>query len=60
MQVERILLTSLLGDLISGERVSNTWIICPSNRDNTPKGVLILGSPKGRMVFGGKEQSDEG
>ena len=26
---------------LSGERVSNTWMICPEAGDNSPKGLLI-------------------
>ena len=37
MQVER---TGLL-QTASGERVSNTWGICPRAGDNIPKGMLI-------------------
>ena len=26
----------------SGKQVSNTWVTCPSDEDNPPKGGLIL------------------
>ena len=39
MQVERYPLSLLRGE--SGERVSNTWIICLRDGDNAPKGALI-------------------
>ena len=39
MQVEREPICLHLGE--SGERVSNTWIICLQVGDNIPKGVLI-------------------
>ena len=31
----------MLEILLSGERVSNTWVTYPKDWDNTPKGVLI-------------------
>ena len=45
---------------VSGERVSNAWITCPSSRDNTPKGVLIPDGQTYRMEGLGKAQADEG
>ncbi|GKS82474.1 hypothetical protein LPAF129_21600 [Ligilactobacillus pabuli] len=34
----------------SGERVSNTWAICPKEGDNTWKQVLIPHKPTDRMI----------
>ena len=39
MQVERTDISLLL--LVSGERVSNTWVICPEAGDNVWKRTLI-------------------
>ena len=41
MQVERRLSESLLEDSLSGGRVSNTWVICLTARDNRVKTLLI-------------------
>ncbi len=37
---------SVLLVLISGARVSNTWITYPKVWDNVPKGALILNTPR--------------
>ena len=42
MQVERGMLESLLSNISSGGRVSNTWETCPSDWDNFGKPELIL------------------
>jgi hypothetical protein len=39
---------------ISGERVSNTWVICPVLWDKPEKLGLIPDMTTGRMVGGGK------
>ena len=39
---------------ISGERVSNTWVICPALRDKPGKLGLIPDMTPHRMVGGGK------
>ena len=39
MQVER---ERSFGTEYSGERVSNTWVTYPEDRDNSSKGLLIL------------------
>ena len=41
MQVERSMKKSLLFFILSGGRVSNTWVICLSHRDNRVKTLLI-------------------
>jgi hypothetical protein len=41
MQVERAKAEPQGEALASGERVSNTWVICPEDWDNGPKGPLI-------------------
>ena len=41
MQVERSFELSLLDDKLSGGRVSNAWVTCPGEGDNTAKVVLI-------------------
>src|SRR5436309_15342273 len=38
----------------SGERVSNTWVICPALRDKLGKLGLIPDRTTGRMFCGGK------
>src|SRR6478736_7782467 len=38
----------------SGERVSNTWVICPALRDKPGKLGLIPDMTANRMVCGGK------
>src|SRR5271165_1322493 len=38
----------------SGERVSNTWVICPALRDKLGKLGLIPDMTSGRMSLGGK------
>ena len=40
--------------MLSGARVSNTWIIYPMIRDNITKGVLIPDKPTGSSELGGK------
>ncbi|OTO71694.1 hypothetical protein A5865_002357, partial [Enterococcus sp. 12E11_DIV0728] len=52
MQVERFFFhRSLLHrKKKSGERVSNTWVTCPSEGDNTWKQVLIPYNNRNRMV----------
>jgi hypothetical protein len=52
MQVERKVL-SLLGDS-SGERVSNTWVICPALWDKLGKLGLIPDGTAACMCCGGK------
>ena len=42
------------GMLTSGARVSNTWVICPGDRDNTSKGVLIPDKPTDSSESAGK------
>jgi hypothetical protein len=41
MQVERSLTKSLLLIKLSGGRVSNTWVTCPTARDTIGKLMLI-------------------
>ena len=41
MQVERSMLGSLLSNILSGGRVSNTWATCPTDRDTIGKLMLI-------------------
>ena len=45
MQVERTELLKtgfrLRAAKVSGERVSNAWVICPQDRDNRAKALLI-------------------
>jgi hypothetical protein len=41
MQVERAEAEPQGEAEASGERVSNTWVICPEDWDNGPKGPLI-------------------
>ena len=48
MQVER---ESPFGGEYSGERVSNTWAICPALRDKPWKRGLIPDTITGRMVW---------
>ena len=43
MQVERLFLEQ--SENGSGERVSNTWVTCPREGDNLPKGELIPLTP---------------
>ena len=43
-----------LAGWISGERVSNTWVICPALRDKPGKLGLIPDMTMGRMSCGGK------
>src|ERR1700760_1381846 len=52
MQVERKV-PSLLGDS-SGERVSNTWVICPALWDKPGKLGLIPNMTCGGIFMGGK------
>ena len=52
MQVERRPLGLLRG--FSGERVSNTWIICLRDGDNSWKRLLIPNKPVIAQVFTGK------
>ena len=40
--------------VVSGGRVSNTWAICPTDRDNAWKRVLIPDTLLNRMVREGK------
>jgi hypothetical protein len=40
--------------VVSGERVSNTWVTCPSLWDNSGKPGLILDMTSCCMVWGGK------
>ncbi len=40
--------------MASGKRVSNTWVTCPREGDNTPKGVLIPHKPTVPMGAVGK------
>ncbi len=39
---------------VSGERVRNTWVICPGDGDNSPKGELIPGKPTSASADEGK------
>jgi hypothetical protein len=41
MQVERKYIEDLSDIYFSGGRVSNTWVTCPMEGDNTEKSVLI-------------------
>ena len=52
MQVERSII--YLYKMLSGERVSNAWTICPQGRDNTLKEVLIPDRHMYCMVYVGK------
>ena len=54
MQVERNRFESLLLDLFSGGRVSNTWVICLKDRDNRVKTLLIPDKLSGTEVLGRK------
>ena len=45
---------ALLAGYSSGERVSNTWVICPALRDKLGKLGLILDMTFLLMGFGGK------
>ena len=45
MQVERGASESLLEGAPSGGRVSNTWVICLTDRDNRVKTLLIPDTP---------------
>lgn len=59
MQVERISVKRIrsacteddFNNEMSGERVSNTWVTCPEEGDNTWKQVLIPHNKENRMVF---------
>ena len=44
----------------SGERVSNTWVICPALRDKPGKLGLIPDIPHGMHVLWGKAFADGG
>ena len=46
---------SLLPESPSGARVSNTWAICPEDRDNSSKGLLIPDTPVLSHDGAGKE-----
>ena len=43
--------TQPFGTEFSGERVSNTWVICLTDGDNGPKGSLIPNTLSGTMVL---------
>ena len=57
MQVER---ERGFGPEYSGGRVRNTWIICPSAGDNSPKGLLIPHTSARPPGLAGKEGARKG